>query len=235
MRRLVILGNSHVGALKQGWTRIADQYPDCAITFFGAPGAMMSDVQAEPGRLVPQTARLAQMLEFVSGGAPHLEIADHDEFIVHGCGFRLAAPPAAHLSRAVRAATVEDIFMRSRAHILASKLEQAGASRVAISPIPMRVASGTDDPLLSADYAASAALFAKVIEALDRRLIPAPEELLDQRMTTAEPFSRRSRRLGRDESHSVEDRGHMNADWGEIWLRSYLGGTLFPDTAGKAA
>lgn len=235
MKRLAILGNSHVGALKQGWTKVAAMYPDCTITFFAAPGITMSDIEAEPGRLVPGTVRLARMLDFVTGGLTHLDIADYDAFIVHGCGFRLARPPADHLSQAVRTAIVEDVFTSSRAHALASKLERAGASRVAISPVPMYVASGPDDPLLSVDYGAAAALYARMLEGQGRRLIPAPPALLDRGMSTPEEFSRGSRRLGRDDAHPAQDRSHMNADWGEIWLRSYLDGTPFPDAADKTA
>lgn len=38
MTRIAVVGNSHVGAIKLGWDRVAERHPDLQVEFFAAPG-----------------------------------------------------------------------------------------------------------------------------------------------------------------------------------------------------
>lgn len=40
MRSIAVLGNSHVGAIRQGWDEIRDQHQDTDVTFFAAPNRL---------------------------------------------------------------------------------------------------------------------------------------------------------------------------------------------------
>jgi hypothetical protein len=84
VRRIIIIGNSHVGALKLGWDLCAGDYPGTEVTFFAVPGSNFAEMRLGPGRrfglpdgIDPESPALKSTLKVNGATAIDLSAADH--------------------------------------------------------------------------------------------------------------------------------------------------------------
>lgn len=84
---LCVLGNSHLASMKSGWDLIEQQYGDMALTFFGAPKAMMDDLELDGNALVPGNDKLKSKLKMFSGGFETIDLNAYDAFVINGLQF----------------------------------------------------------------------------------------------------------------------------------------------------
>ncbi len=68
MKRVCIIGDSHIGALQSGWRALGDEFPDIEVTSFGAPRPLFDELQVSGRRLVPASERLREYFVRTSGG-----------------------------------------------------------------------------------------------------------------------------------------------------------------------
>ncbi len=47
MTRILIVGNSHVGALKLGWEQVRDNFPGAQVDFFAAQGSVFQQTRLD--------------------------------------------------------------------------------------------------------------------------------------------------------------------------------------------
>lgn len=83
MKRLCLIGNSHIAAVKLGWDRLRDRYPGLTLTFFGSrrPDSCRN-LQLENGALVPTDEALRRSFAWTSGGAGDIRLGDYDGFLL---------------------------------------------------------------------------------------------------------------------------------------------------------
>lgn len=86
--RLCLVGNSHIGAYKRALNGLEGELGDVAITMFGAPGSMFSDLRVEGGAIVTDEEDTAASLER-TGGSRSIRLADYDAVVVIGASTRL--------------------------------------------------------------------------------------------------------------------------------------------------
>lgn len=84
------MGNSHLAAAKLGWNRLADEYPEFSIDFFGFTPGTSADyenhVKAADGSLVAVTPRLQQGFRMTAGGRTQIDGAEYSAFVTFGLG-----------------------------------------------------------------------------------------------------------------------------------------------------
>ena len=85
--RVCVLGNSHLASMKTGWDLIRDAHPDHDLTFFGAPKAMMDDLDLEDNILVPGNDKLRNKLKVFSNGHESVDLDAFDTFVISGLQF----------------------------------------------------------------------------------------------------------------------------------------------------
>jgi len=91
MRRICVIGDSHVGALKFGWDDLGPGLPGTDLSFFGTSGGTIGDIHVEDGRLVGKTQRVRDFFRRTSGGKEAVDPADYDGFVLVGMGVGLHA------------------------------------------------------------------------------------------------------------------------------------------------
>jgi len=97
LRRICIIGDSHVAALKAAAPDVLRAYPDREIAFFAAKTSLTGDAKVEGGALVAGSAALRKFWEATSGGLSRIEpVFDH--YVVCGLGLKIKAAMAAMLA-----------------------------------------------------------------------------------------------------------------------------------------
>ena len=90
MKRVCVLGNSHLAAVKLGWNQRAAAHPDLHCDFFGAPKNGMAEVAFEDGLIVPQNEAVRAAFAMTSGGRESVQLRDYDCVVAVGLGFSMA-------------------------------------------------------------------------------------------------------------------------------------------------
>jgi hypothetical protein len=93
--RILVFGNSHVGAWKDGWDLIASEYPGYILTFFGVPEKIHARYRLRAnGRFSPRPNVTEQELARVDGinGATDCRLTDHDLSVWVGLDWHPSVP-----------------------------------------------------------------------------------------------------------------------------------------------
>lgn len=226
--RICVIGNSHAGAIKEGWDRIAASFPAISMEFFAAAGKGMDDLQLSEGRLIAGTKKQAESMRLSSGGSAEIWPEHYDRFLIVGMGLR---PPQLdrRLSEQVIDATLTAMTQIAPFRV-ARMIRSLSLAPILVLPVPLYALPprpeemqdrfiGCDDCLNRVDALAR-------IEGL--RVVPQPEDTRSSEWTTAEKWSVGSRPLGAtvgvkpEALHPDGEFNHMNAAFGEVWLGSIL-------------
>lgn len=89
MQHVAILGDSHSAALKHGWAKIADDFPDFRLTFFSGASENWNTVDASGDHLITTSDGLRAMWRMSSKGQEEIP-ATFDAYIVLGLGLRIS-------------------------------------------------------------------------------------------------------------------------------------------------
>ena len=82
-RRVLILGNSHLAALKSGLDRRPERWPDIAFTMVGGPIPVLQEMEVRGRRLTGWTDRAREAISAFTGG-PEVDLTGHDAVVVAG-------------------------------------------------------------------------------------------------------------------------------------------------------
>jgi len=93
VRRICLMGDSQLGALKMGWRSVAQHFREIEITFFAGQNADWGGIQIVDGTLAPSSENLREAFKRSTRGREEID-ASFDAYIL--CGFNLA------ISRALR-------------------------------------------------------------------------------------------------------------------------------------
>lgn len=167
MREVLVIGNSHVAALKLGWELIDPTPTGISVRFFGAPGQGFSQLRIRDGSRFgafkgPATpADLADQLRRINGD-DHVDLESFDDILIVGGAFRpnavlsvlrdydvddaFEAGNSRRLSAAAFRATIDDIATTGAPWAFWSKLSRP---RVTVLPKPRpseAIRTGDDAP-----------------------------------------------------------------------------------------
>lgn len=87
IRRICLMGDSQLGALKLGWRSEAKRFPEIEITFFAGQNDNWNGIQIVDGKLVPDSEQLRASFNRSSRGMEEID-ASYDAYVL--CSFKLA-------------------------------------------------------------------------------------------------------------------------------------------------
>lgn len=249
-KRLCLIGNSHLAAIKLGWSDIGASYPEYEPTFFGAPGPGSAfAVRLEGDAIVTETAAMTGHFRFTSGGKDRIALADYDAFALFSLSFNIhvvveqirefrpdifrALPGKHFISEKVFRELVRSSYENSTAYKLARTIAGVTGNPIVISPQPLpseRLGErpGTWAQLKNNGYGESLrGLCAEVARDLcgDRaEVVWQPAHTVRDSLFTGHEFSEGSVRLKRgfDDPHPEADFDHMNGKYGAAVLTDLL-------------
>jgi hypothetical protein len=247
MKRVCIIGDSHIGALQSGWRALGDEFPDIEVTSFGAPRPLFDELQVSGRRLVPASERLREYFVRTSGGEAEISGA-YDRYLVCGLSWamRLLLPSigkfrSEDLVVDGRVPLSNDCYDRVMKGLLRDSLTMRTLKNlrtitdrpIAVIPAPMpsdmipapvyrRFCDSGDAQPIAACFLSAAAAVAKDV---DVELIRQPPETLSNPIQTLQIYKRGSVRTFQgnlDIEHGEDDHQHMNAAYGALVLRAAL-------------
>ncbi len=87
MKRICLIGDSHVAALKLGWDQIRGECPQARLTFFGSAGDTCERIKLKGRSLVPVADLVKENFKRTSGGLESIELKHFDCFVLVALGF----------------------------------------------------------------------------------------------------------------------------------------------------
>jgi hypothetical protein len=239
MRRICVIGDSHVAALKLGWEALRAELPGLQLDFYAAPKPHMGGFAVEDGKLIATTATLKKFLEQTAEGRFSID-GSYALYLVCGigAGIETVVPAVKKLLTGDFETGEEDPDDQAR-RAFARLLRDAEAS-----VFLEKVRAITEAPVaLIAKPFGSAGVLAKMLRAAgeDRRVVDLYEQAFDRvlrkrsrarflsqpaetlgdsPLATAEQFFRQPARLAVQDAEG--DGRHANGDYGAIVLRSAL-------------
>ena len=215
---LCIIGNSHVGSLKNAWTALATKPEAISVEFFASPADSLTALELKDGVIGAADEEVAERLRLTSGGKDQIRPKDYDAFLLVGLGLRV--PPIVHgISSAVVAQCCADVVSSSGALRLGLMIKSETDAAIYVSHTPL-LAAETPLPAYR-PYAELYPLMKSHLDAHGMELLEQPAE------TVLLPCNTHMR-------YSVEADGpiastlpgkvnvHMNAAYGQIYLRDFF-------------
>lgn len=221
--RILVIGTSHVAALKLGWEIVAAQHPDVTLTIFGAPLGKLASLKPEGAQLVSADAE-ARSLLLASGGAEVVSPGDFDAVLL--VGMRLYVPRLdMRMSSALRDTTLDDV-MGGPVMGLAKRLRRLAPLPLFFAPEPLwadlpRYRRGEGNLL---GYAEVLARMRSRIPLPRARILPQPPQTISAAQLTPLAYSveREPVELVEAAFGRVFDQVHMNARFGAEWWAENL-------------
>lgn len=237
--RVVVLGNSHLGALKKAWEDGAQLHPELELVFFGSPRQTMRELNASGNELTTDSEKTRKYLALTSGMEdPVIRINEYDVVFLHGLiqrnrmiplsvkleqyTTRTGSMPTSGLIRAIMA----EEFENSMFWHLAREIRK-------ISNVPLIAAPQPYQSEDSKHYAAAGEELAKWplaarydgfaedrVRSFGASYLPQPPETLVNHVFTRREYCLDAVHLTRQESGAEEGNlSHMNARFGALVLR----------------
>jgi len=227
VRRICLMGDSHLAALSLGWRRVAPHFPKTEITFFGGLTTEWSSIAAVDGRLVPGSEKLREAFKRSARGLVDIQ-AGFDAYILIGLKLAISFPLRlwTHHEHAdwksYQTAVSGYVRDTAFAHVLARLREITDAPVVVLAGPHQPNAFCKASPLLDNETAAKLrANFIRECESLatayNARLVTQSEETLAPNgVTTQMKFAYVPKEPGK------LDFRHCNAEYGAIAMLHIL-------------
>ena len=244
MTKLLIFGNSHVIAIKDGWPLAKEAVAHLNATYFTAPGQMLLSTRVENNKLIPIDVRTAEMTSRTCGR--HVtDLTEPDNFLIVGLGLRFAAVvtlytkyriPAHALERqhfllslsALKAAIRGYVESTAAAHV-AGCIRSVTKKPVFVMPEPLPSESVKNDgkerelwnnPHLVFLHGLYVDAVNEVMRDYDVSSAFQPSHTIGTPPFTKKKYAQNARQMweGKEEPHT--DGRHMNAEFGAEMLRS---------------
>ena len=248
MKRVCVIGNSHLACMKLGWDRMRQRHPGCEITFFGSRGALCQHLQLCDRRLIPANDVLAADLRWISGGLTAIALDDFDAFVLMAMQFaptRVSQvarqfsyvdvrldPRKRLISRECFLQSAFDGLRNSIAVSVAEKIRSAVSKPIVIVPQPHVSAAWRETETYRTGFGNAPAgcwpllgeiwqdCALKAARAVAAEALLQPGETMVDSFFTEHRFCKASVMLadGLATEHPEDDFVHMNAEYGEIVL-----------------
>lgn len=222
MKRIALIGNSHAGALKQGWDVIHEEFPDVSVTFFSSARRTLGQLEVSGDKLIANNDELKSKLVLSSNGLDSIDSNGYDAFFV--IGGQKIFPEDIRLSGAVKKLLMADGFKASVGAVVVLRLRQITQKPIWFSPNPLK--SHFDDYIQLWNNKAirfddRINLLSEVLSEIGVSVFAQPKETRNSEFSTTEKFARQqvastqSKRKG-------GDRAHMNEAYGMIFMRAMV-------------
>jgi hypothetical protein len=226
--RICVIGNSHAAALKNGLSKCeCNNRRD--VVFFASRGQTLRRLKLVNGILSPCGNKLAQSLQFTSGGHDEIDPSRYDAFVLCGLGFGLRYEllgQTAYSSSFVRDYSLNR-WRGSLCFDLHHLLRHVTAAPIFICPEPYLSESAVKMSKYASASGTSLGNLSGAVRALSEYLqgntvvVVQPQSTVVNSIFTAARFSEGSLRLainsedGRRE-HGSRDVTHMNDSFGSL-------------------
>ena len=243
MTRVCFIGDSHVATLKFGLSSIAEDFPNIEATFFASYGKTMQNLELSGNRIVAGNESLASSLERTSNGRTAID-DNFDVYFIHGLELSLAVPllmirdlktdptlpewPPQDGDDSFRKG-LRTTLRRSISGRILKMLREITRAPVFLSPAPV---SSQQLPALRErlvrceENMRLVEMFETECNALARRMnaifIPQPLVTRDADGVATRPVYSQSPARFNAALAVVEDKSHMNAEYGAAVLRDFL-------------
>ena len=240
MRRICVIGNSHIAAFKLGLGR----RDGVSVTFFGSHAGTLGETDAKSGRLVPTTDQVRKSFIHTSGGQEEIKFADFDEVVLVGVGcglhsfvkvFHLHRPVELHRKGTylISGDALRSVFNTAtklhQAKAILRKIKSATSLPITVvpSPMPSEVIerSAQWEGFWSSDWPTKS--YESYLDALTQlgcRVTHQPADTLAKPWLTKAKFSHGSVMLLGDltTKHEEDEYWHMNPSYGSRMWDSLL-------------
>lgn len=223
--KICVIGDSHTGALKRGWDRISSQYPETSLTFFSAGGNSpgFESLVVEDGSLAPFDPKLKKFFISTSNGLHHIQPSVYDVLLVYAlwCYPYVSSPHG--YSDQVMFQALKDFYENSMSMSVVNKLKTLTQEMIYVghNPLPLWSERLSRE---KRDYPGGIHLSNRLFFNSRRcHLMPQPEATYSIEGFTHERYLVGSKRFFSDSAlHPVNDRVHMNDEYGELWVKTFL-------------
>lgn len=228
---ILIIGNSHVGALKLAWNDIKSDYQETEIVFCAAPGNYLGDILINDGYIsAPIEKKIGQMIKHISG-SNNIEILTFDVFIFYGLGYTFKPTEEYFLSASFLKDVIFNRFQKSLNYNLLTKIRKyAKLNSDFICLHTPLISNEIFKPEMSI-----ASSYEKIINSI-HSFFPSekisffiqPESTRINDWFTKTEFTKNSLGLAINtpdhlaKPHSDDDVIHMNKKFGDIYIRSLI-------------
>lgn len=231
--KIAVLGNSHVGPLKQAWSR-AQKLPGLSshsVSFFAVGRLGLAQFEVQNGKLTTTEEDFLRQLANTSGGHQEINPSGFDLFILKGLALRFDYSLIRQRFVSIQVAeTALDHWIKvTAAFTLYNKLLQITDKPIVISHCPLLAADAPTNVKNGLHPSNSAIRYEHYTAAISRQLkrdhdwaMPQPRDTRADNFTTDPRFSHGSTRLLKPkEEHPKTDFSHMNRDYGYAWWRAF--------------
>jgi hypothetical protein len=242
MTSICFIGDSHLATLKFGLPLLENDCPDIEPVFFASHGKSMTGIALSGGALVATNEALLKSLKTTSGGHTAIR-SEYDCYVIHGLELSVTIPlllmrtrktggDITHLSAHGESSALREQVAAAIKETIAVKiltmLRKITSAPAFLSPAPI---SSLQLPALRERLAARGrnegviqmfeGLCREVAEGADARFLPQPAcTRTADGMATQQIYSQRPARF--KITQPVEDKSHMNAQYGVAVLRDFL-------------
>ncbi len=230
-RRVCIIGNSHVAALRSGLDLLPELDQGFTFDFFAAQRDLMRDMELKGETLVSTSELTKGRMRSVSGGKTCIDTAEYTDFIIVGLGFNYLQATAVlkknqvfgyhgsskrfpMISRPCLVALIAEYLNLSKAMFFARLLRSVSKARIIIIPQPYPSkdikTNGKGDFWKSVAYSGLLTLITTMYEDVAKRIVDKagceilfqPVATLSQPGMTLAIYSVDSIRLGSTKNHT---------------------------------
>lgn len=234
-KHILVIGNSHIASLKNGWELIKDEYhSQFSLSFLGARRDGIATLQTDQGILYSNDKTVTNSFVYTFGQETvNLTELAPDAILMYGMNMYfphrfIAECRQNSYSTAVQRVAFQDMLKHTWAYQIIAKIKKIYTGRVFAS-IPFR-AGNADEKMTDGDGAyplEELNIFANAyfFNTIGIEYITQPISTLNlSTMATLVKYSKGSTRLAvgfenDNEQHSTRDTVHMNADFGALFLR----------------
>ena len=240
MKRVVLIGNSHLGAFKTAIDAEQTIVDDLKVDYFGAPGNWAFDLCLENGRLVTTSERLKGLVAKTPGSLKEIELDAYDAIVLVGLFIRFMYAARLYLrhrlpghadgrqcliSPAAFDAAYSEYMRSSAAYKVAALIRSHSSMPILLVPEPYPSSEIKGDPewegLWESDLLPHMrdTFFEHLrssFEDLDVDLIEQSPKTMDGPVFTHPRFSARGVNLRKE--LPADERLHMNRRYGQIMM-----------------
>lgn len=241
-KRILVIGNSHIASLKNGWELLKQQECQTSDLFFlGARRDRVSNLEITDGCLHSNNDEVSKSFEYTFGNKQvDLKALKPNAILFYGMDMHFPATffhkgALGQFSKAVQNVAFNDMVNTDWSFKVVQRVRTQFSGSIYVA-MPFRASPTGQSNELNADLDKRKADFIKTVAYANRcfyqhlgiEYIPQPFETFDlETLRSHFPFSQGSTRLAvgfdnDDEQHPKTDLNHMNAEFGAIFLRNMI-------------
>jgi len=239
VKRVCVIGNSHTACLKLAWDDLQFRLPNIALTFFADRASGVAAMEPTNGGLIPVSDRVRKAISHTSGGHGVIDLRKYDSILV--VGLTSGYPKFGYYSNAAARQAMLDHIPTTPAFTLVKKVRQTSEIPIFLVHQPLRKKGedGYDDGGLptyrqenggvGAYRQIIGAINQELFQDMNAKLLEQPAQTITDCFYTRSEFGVDAVRLdlGGGNIKQEDDRAHMNARFGNIFLSTHLRAIAF--------